>query len=72
MDHLTIRKKFFDYFTAQGHAVVPSSPLVPSATDESVLLTTAGMQQFKPYMMGEADALADFGNNASELPISMR
>jgi len=61
MVHQEIRQKFLDYFAAHGHTVVPSSSLVPSG-DESVLLTTAGMQQFKPYLMGEADALVDFGN----------
>lgn len=61
MTHLEIRQKFLDYFSAHDHAVVSSSSLVPT-NDESVLLTTAGMQQFKPYLMGEADALADFGN----------
>lgn len=61
MVHQEIRQKFLDYFVAHNHVIVPSSSLVPSG-DESVLLTTAGMQQFKPYLMGEADALADFGN----------
>lgn len=61
MTHQEIRQKFLDYFVAHGHTVVPSSPLVPSG-DETVLLTTAGMQQFKPHMLGEADALTDFGN----------
>ena len=42
-----------------GHAAVASSSLVPS--DPSVLLTTAGMQQFKPYYTGAADAVRDFG-----------
>ncbi|MBI5045816.1 MAG: alanine--tRNA ligase [Candidatus Niyogibacteria bacterium] len=60
MSHEDIRKKFLDFFSARGgaHAVVPSSSLIPS--DPSVLLTTAGMQQFKPYYTGEADAMADF------------
>src|SRR3989344_315032 len=62
MEHEEIRKKFLDYFVAHDHTVVPSSPLVPPPNDESVLLTTAGMQQFKPYLLGEADALATFGN----------
>jgi len=61
MVHQKIRQKFLDYFVAHDHAMVPSSSLVPSG-DESVLFTTAGMQQFKPYLMGEADALADFNN----------
>lgn len=38
---------------------MPSSSLVPD--DPSVLLTTAGMQQFKKYYTGELDAMKDFG-----------
>lgn len=47
MTSTEIRQKFLDFFAARGHAVVPSSSLIPD--DPSVLLTTAGMQQFKPY-----------------------
>ncbi|MFZ6036036.1 MAG: alanine--tRNA ligase [Patescibacteria group bacterium] len=54
-----IRKKFISFFTKHKHAVVESSSLWPQ-DDPSVLLTTAGMQQFKPYFMGEKDALHDF------------
>ncbi len=54
-----IRKRFLDFFVTNGHAAVASSSLVPS--DPSVLLTTAGMQQFKPYYTGEVDAVRDFG-----------
>ncbi len=63
MSHLSsteIRQKFLDYFKKNGHAVVPSSSLIP--TDPSVLLTTAGMQQFKKYYTGEADPIKDFGS----------
>jgi alanyl-tRNA synthetase len=42
-----IRQKFLDFFVSKGHTLVPSSSLIPD--DPSVLLTTAGMQQFKPY-----------------------
>jgi len=55
-----IRKKFLEYFQEHGHAVVSSSSLLPD--DPSVLLTTAGMQQFKKYYTGEADAMKDFGS----------
>jgi alanyl-tRNA synthetase len=53
-----IRKAFLDFFEKNGHTVVPSSSLLPD--DPSVLLTTAGMQQFKPYYTGAADAMRDF------------
>lgn len=48
-----LRKAFLDYFKENGHTVVPSSSLLPD--DPSVLITTAGMQQFKPYYTGDAD-----------------
>ncbi|MGH2812584.1 MAG: alanine--tRNA ligase, partial [Actinomycetota bacterium] len=47
-----MRKTFLDYFAQRGHEVVPSSSLVPD--DPSLLLTTAGMVQFKPFFLGEA------------------
>lgn len=49
-----------DFFSKRGHVLVPSSSLLP--TDPSVLFTTAGMQQFKPYYTGEADPMEDFGS----------
>ena len=60
MNSNQIRKAFLDFFKEKGHAVAPSSSLVPDVP--SVLLTTAGMQQFKPYYVGKADALRDFGS----------
>ncbi|MEE8131815.1 MAG: alanine--tRNA ligase [Candidatus Paceibacterota bacterium] len=58
MNSSEIRKKFFDFFSERGHTIVPSSSLIPD--DPSVLLTTAGMQQFKKYFTGELDAMKDF------------
>ncbi len=55
-----IRKKFLDFFEKKGHKIVPSTSLVPE-NDPSVLFTTAGMQQFKPYYIGVKDAKNDFG-----------
>lgn len=49
-----LRKLYLDYFVEHGHLLVPSASLVPYK-DPSVLLTTAGMQQFKPYFMGLAE-----------------
>jgi len=45
-----IRQKFLEYFKSQGHEAMSSSPLIPG--DPSVLLTTAGMQQFKNWFSG--------------------
>lgn len=66
-----IRKKFLDFFAKEGHKVVPSSSLIPD--DPSVLLTTAGMQQFKKYYTGEADPEKDFGTrNTASIQKSFR
>lgn len=46
-----IRSTFIDFFKSKGHTHLPSSPLVPY-NDPTVLLTTAGMLQFKPIMFG--------------------
>jgi alanyl-tRNA synthetase len=46
-----LRSRFLDYFRAHGHAVVPSSPLVPG-NDPTLLFTNAGMVQFKDVFLG--------------------
>jgi alanyl-tRNA synthetase len=51
MDSRTIRDAFFGFFGERGHALVPSSSLVPN--DPNLLVTNAGMNQFKPYFLGE-------------------
>jgi alanyl-tRNA synthetase len=52
-----IRTRFLKFFESKGHTIAPSSSLVP--TDPSVLFTTAGMQQFKPYYLGEKSPFGD-------------
>jgi alanyl-tRNA synthetase len=47
-----IRDTYLSFFAERGHTIVPSASLVPSVHDPSVLLTTAGMQPFKPYFLG--------------------
>ena len=50
-----IRRTYLDFFEEREHRIVPSASLVPSAHDPSVLLTTAGMQPFKPYFLGREE-----------------
>jgi alanyl-tRNA synthetase len=52
-----LRRRFREFFVARGHTVVPSSPLAPLG-DPTLLFTTAGMVQFKPY----------FGQDPERLP----
>jgi alanyl-tRNA synthetase len=47
-----VRERFLSFFESKGHARLPSSSLVPD--DPTVLLTIAGMLQFKPVFLGQA------------------
>jgi alanyl-tRNA synthetase len=46
-----IRRGFLDYFGANGHQVVPSSPLVPQ-NDPTLMFVNAGMVPFKNVFTG--------------------
>src|SRR5438105_13215461 len=46
-----VRRKFLDFFVQKGHREVRSSSLVP-ANDPTLLLTNAGMNQFKDVFLG--------------------
>lgn len=48
-----IREKYLEFMAKQGHAVIPSSALVPE-NDPTTLFTGSGMQPLIPYLMGEA------------------
>lgn len=48
-----IRKRFLEFFKGKGHAIIPSSSLVPGETDPTALFTTAGMHPLTPYLLGE-------------------
>jgi alanyl-tRNA synthetase len=47
-----IRASFLEFFRKNGHAIVPSSSLVP-ANDPTLLFTNAGMVQFKDVFLGK-------------------
>ncbi len=46
-----LRQLYLDFFTERGHTVIASASLVPHG-DPTLLFTTAGMVQFKPYFLG--------------------
>ncbi len=48
-----IRSAFLKFFESKGHTVIPGSSLVPHG-DPTLLFTSAGMVQMKPYFTGEA------------------
>src|ERR1700733_7753565 len=51
MQSAEIARRFLAYFEAQGHTIVPSANLV--ADDPTLLFVVAGMQPFKPYLLGQ-------------------
>ena len=51
MESAEIARRFLGYFEQHGHTIVPSASLV--ADDPTVLFVIAGMQPFKPYLLGQ-------------------
>lgn len=49
-----IRETFLRFFAERGHLVVPSSSLIASK-ESGLIFTTAGVDQFLPFMLGHAE-----------------
>ncbi len=49
-----IKAKFLEFYQQRAHQILPSASLVPE--DPTVLLTIAGMLQFKPIFLGQRPA----------------
>lgn len=53
METQEIRRNFLKYFKGNGHAIIPSSPVIPH-DDPTLLFINAGMNQFKDVFLGES------------------
>lgn len=54
--HSTLRTAYLEFFEKVGHAIIPSSPLVPE-NDPTTLFTGSGMQPMVPYLLGQKHPL---------------
>ncbi|KJH45829.1 alanine--tRNA ligase [Dictyocaulus viviparus] len=50
-----IRRSFIRFFENHGHLHVPSSSVLAPSSDESLIFTNAGMNQFKSLFMGDSN-----------------
>lgn len=51
-----IRSKYLSFMEKRGHAIIPSTSLVPEG-DATTLFTSAGMQPMMPYLLGQKHPL---------------
>ena len=57
MNSNELRRTFLSFYESKAHLVIPSSSLIPIG-DPTLLLTSAGVVQIKPFFTGEAKAPA--------------
>lgn len=55
MNSNQIRNTFFDFFKSKDHKIVTSAPIVVK-DDPTLMFTNAGMNQFKEFFLGHAQA----------------
>jgi alanyl-tRNA synthetase len=55
LSSLEIKQRFLNFMASKGHRVVSSAPIVVKG-DPTLMFTNAGMNQFKDYFLGNADA----------------
>jgi len=52
MNVADVRKKYIEYMSANGHAVISSASITPE-NDPTTLFTSSGMQPLVPYLLGK-------------------
>jgi len=53
-----LRRRYLDFFAQRGHLIYPSASL--KSDDASLMYTSAGMVQFKPYFLGATPKFAGY------------
>jgi len=53
-----LRRRYLDFFAQRGHLIYPSASL--KSEDPSLMYTSAGMVQFKPYFLGATPKFAGY------------